>query len=164
MLKVSFKDKEKCPAKKVEVFNDKATVVTLTGNIKAPEWWWKIPRNIYKWMANHPSVEVYDNLLGNVTVKAVGKSVCSDEDSFAPVFGERIAEARAKIKLYRFMYTLTNKIIAYNKKVLYGNFEVATRITKYNEHPLQCLYMDAIKYNKLLTAEKEHLNNLLAMS
>ena len=39
MLKVSFKDKEGCPARKVEVFNDKATIVTLTGVVKAPEWW-----------------------------------------------------------------------------------------------------------------------------
>lgn len=162
MLKVSFKSVYGGrPAKRIEIFNDKATIVTLTGTIKVPDWWWKIPKDIYKWMMEHPSVEVFDNVLNNITVIVVGKSVCSDEDSFSPVFGERIAEARAKIKLYRFMYNLINKIIAYNKKVLYGNFEVAVR---YNEHPLQCLYMDAIKYNKLLTAEKEHLNNLLAMS
>lgn len=165
MLKVSFKSVYGgCPAKRIEIFNDKATIVTLTGTIKAPDWWWKIPKDIYKWMMEHPSVEVSDNLLGNVTVKVIGKSVCSEEDIFSSKLGERIAEARAKIKLYRFMYNLSSKIIAYNKKVLYGNFEVATRITKYNEHPLQCLYIDAIKYNELLTAEKKHLNNLLAMS
>lgn len=160
MLKVSFKDKEGCPAKKVEVFNDKATVITLTGVVKAPEWWWKIPKEIHKWMANHPSVEVYDNLLGNVTVKVIGKSVCSDEDEFNPVFGERIAEARAKKKLYGFMLTLTKKLICYYHNLLYGKFAVKVE----GETADSCIYKEMEKYSVLYGAELEHLRNLLAMS
>lgn len=160
MLKVSFKDKEGCPAKKVEVFNDKATVITLTGVIKAPEWWWKIPKEIHKWMANHPSVEVYDNLLGNVIVKVIGKSICSDEDEFNPVFGERIAEARAKKKLYGFMLTLTKKLICYYHNLLYGKFAVKVE----GEAADSCIYKEMEKYSILYGAELEHLRNLLAMS
>lgn len=160
MLKVSFKDKEGCPARKVEVFNDKATVVTLTGVIKAPEWWWKIPKEIHKWMTNHPSVEVYDNLLGNVIVKVIGKSICSDEDEFNPVLGERIAEARAKKKLYGFMLTLTKKLICYYHNLLYGKFAVKVE----GETADSCIYKEMEKYSVLYGAELEHLRNLLAMS
>lgn len=160
MLKVSFKDKEGCPARKVEVFNDKATVVTLTGVVKAPEWWWKIPKEIHKWMVNHPSVEVYDNLLGNVTVKVIGKSICSDEDEFNPVLGERIAEARAKKKLYGFMLTLTKKIICYYHNLLYGKFAVKVE----GESADSCIYKEMEKYSVLYSAELEHLRNLLALS
>lgn len=160
MLKVSFKDKEGCPAKKVEVFNDKATVVTLTGVVKAPEWWWKIPKEIHKWMTNHPSVEVYDNLLGNVTVKVIGKSICSDEDEFNPVLGERIAEARAKKKLYGFMLTLTKKLICYYHNLLYGKFAVKVE----GETADSCIYKEMEKYSVLYGAELEHLHNLLVIS
>lgn len=160
MLKVSFKDKEGCPAKKVEVFNDKATVVTLTGVVKAPEWWWKIPKEIHKWMVNHPSVEVCDNLLGNVTVKVIGKSICSDEDEFNPVLGERIAEARAKKKLYGFMLTLTKKIICYYHNLLYGKFAVKVE----GESADSCIYKEMEKYSVLYSAELEHLRNLLVIS
>lgn len=160
MLKVSFKDKEGCPAKKVEVFNDKATVITLTGVVKAPEWWWKIPKEIHKWMTNHPSVEVYDNLLGNVIVKVIGKSICSDEDEFNPVLGERIAEARAKKKLYGFMLTLTKKLICYYHNLLYGKFTVKVE----GETADSCIYKEMEKYSVLYGAELEHLRNLLAIS
>lgn len=160
MLKVSFKDKEGCPAKRVEVFNDKATVVTLTGVVKAPEWWWKIPKEIHKWMVNHPSVEVYDNLLGNVIVKVIGKSICSDEDEFNPVLGERIAEARAKKKLYGFMLTLTKKLICYYHNLLYGKFAVKVE----GETADSCIYKEMEKYSVLYGAELEHLRNLLAIS
>lgn len=160
MLKVSFKDKEGCPARKVEVFNDKATVVTLTGVVKAPEWWWKIPKEIHKWMTNHPSVEVYDNLLGNVIVKVIGKSICSDEDEFNPVLGERIAEARAKKKLYGFMLTLTKKLICYYHNLLYGKFAVKVE----GETADSCIYKEMEKYSVLYGAELEHLRNLLAIS
>lgn len=160
MLKVSFKDKEGCPAKRVEVFNDKATVVTLTGVVKAPEWWWKIPKEIHKWMTNHPSVEVYDNLLGNVIVKVIGKSICSDEDEFNPVLGERIAEARAKKKLYGFMLTLTKKLICYYHNLLYGKFAVKVE----GETADSCIYKEMEKYSVLYGAELEHLRNLLAIS
>lgn len=166
MLKVSFKDKEGYPAKKVEVFNDKATVITLTGVVKAPEWWWKIPKEIHKWMANHPSVEVYDNLLGNVTVKVIGKSVCSNEDEFNPVFGERIAEARAKKRLYSFMVTLINKTITHYRKILYGNCQINVFETvTYDGKPvIPNLFTDLMKYEELYSSECDHLNNLLAMS
>lgn len=160
MLKVSFKDKEGCPARKVEVFNDKATIVTLTGVVKAPEWWWKIPKEIHKWMTNHPSIEVYDNLLGNVIVKVIGKSICSDEDEFNPVLGERIAEARAKKKLYGFMLTLTKKLICYYHNLLYGKFAVKVE----GETADSCIYKEMEKYSILYGAELEHLRNLLAMS
>ena len=160
MLKVSFKDKEGCPARKVEVFNDKATVVTLTGVVKAPEWWWKIPKEVHKWMTNHPSVEVYDNLLGNVIVKVIGKSICSDEDEFNPVLGERIAEARAKKKLYGFMLTLTKKLICYYHNLLYGKFAVKVE----GETADSCIYKEMEKYSVLYGAELEHLRNLLAIS
>lgn len=160
MLKVSFKDKAGCPARKVEVFNDKATIVTLTGVVKAPEWWWKIPKEIHKWMTNHPSVEVYDNLLGNVIVKVIGKSICSDEDEFNPVLGERIAEARAKKKLYGFMLTLTKKLICYYHNLLYGKFAVKVE----GETADSCIYKEMEKYSVLYGAELEHLRNLLAIS
>lgn len=166
MLKVSFKSVYGGrPAKRIEIFNDKVTIVTLTGTIKVPDWWWKIPKDIYKWMIEHPSVEVFDNVLNNITVIVVGKSVCAEEDSFSSVTGERIAEARAKIKLYRFMYKLTRLLMSHYRKIIYGNFELKLYDTTfYGEPPIPCLYADIDKYWDLYKKEKDHLDNLLKMS
>lgn len=167
MLKVSFKDKGRCSAKKVQVFNNKTTKVTLVGKIKFPEWWMFIPMDsdVMRWINNHPSVECnYD--IANLTIIVEGISTCSDEDSFAPVFGERIAEARAKKRLYSFMVTLINKIITHYRRILYGNCQINVFETvTYDSKPvIPNLFTDLMKYEELYSSECEHLNNLLAIS
>lgn len=163
MLKVSFKDKKGCPAKKVQVFNNKTTKVTLVGKIKFPDWWMYIPldSDIMRWVNNHPSVEFhYGLVVTDSTIIVDGISTCSDKDEFNPVLGERIAEARAKKKLYGFMLTLTKKLICYYHNLLYGKFAVKVE----GETADSCIYKEMEKYSVLYGAELEHLRNLLAIS
>ena len=169
MLKVSFKDKKGCPAKKVQVFNNKTTKVTLVGKIKFPDWWMYIPldSDIMRWVNNHPSVEFhYGLVVTDSTIIVDGISTCSDEDEFNPVFGERIAEARAKKRLYSFMVTLINKTIKHYRKILYGNCQINVFETvTYDSKPvIPNLFTDLMKYEELYSSECDHLNNLLAMS
>lgn len=119
MLKVSFKNN----FKKVETFNNKETVVTLTGYCITPLWFNNVPHKIWEWARWHPSVEIsetYSNQNLVMVIKVSGKSVCADGDTFDDKMGERIAESRAKIKLYKFMHTLCKKLMYCYHGYIYG--------------------------------------------
>lgn len=119
MLKVSFKEN----FRKVQVFNSRATVVTLTGEVLKPGFMDHVPKEIDDWMTFHPSVEVYEHYTDKgwmLQIKVKGKSLCSEGDSFDAILGERIAESRAKIKFYKFMRTLVSKIADYYLDLLAG--------------------------------------------
>ena len=159
MLKVSFKDN----FKKVQTFNEKATVVNLTGTVKFPnELFRLIPLDLDEWIFHHPTVEVVDSVVRGWTLKASGTSKCSEGDVFDAVIGERIAEARAKLKIYRFMYTLCSKLLRYYFGMMYGNAEVDKVIESHREPPKECIWMAYKKYKNLMVKELRHLRQLLS--
>lgn len=158
MLKVSFKDN----FKKVQTFNETATVVTLTGRVKIPLWWRLIPASIEAWAWNHPSVDFEDNYQ-ELIIKVSGKSICSEHDTFDPVLGERIAESRAKIRLYKFMHTLCTKILLNYYGLIYGVPENASAIhTVVISDSHGGLQEECKKYAALWVKESQHLGKLLS--
>ena len=161
MLKVSFKDN----FKKVASFNNKATVVTLTGECITPLWFNNVPHKIWEWVMWHPSVEIsetYSNQNLVMIIEVSGKSVCADGDTFDDKMGERIAESRAKIKLYKFMHTLCKKLMYCYYGYIYGvsegrgNYKTATLSDYHGGLQDACR-----KYNELWFKESIHLGKLL---
>ena len=151
MLKVRFLEKN------VKRFNNgKITAIQLWGEIK---WHYTGVDNhlFWPWMKNyikHKRIIITDGYL--VTVE--GKATCSDEDIIDEVFGERIAEARAKITLYKFMKNLCKQVYTYYRVLLYGHRPLGIRANKENE---DSLYQSYLKYNALADKEELHLKDLL---
>lgn len=151
MFKVSFnKD-----SKKTYIVKDTLTKVTLSGKMKLPEWFYLIPNKITDWLWNHPVVG-FDAGLEGAYINVSGKSVCVQGDSFDAVLGERIAESRAKLRLYKFMYTFTKMLVTYYDTILYGHHPTDIFYEK------DTIYNAMLKYNKLHTQESIHLEKLLS--
>jgi len=154
MYKVSFTD----DFKKVERFNNKVTKVTLKGTIKNA---WalddlNIPQSIYDWMRNN-------NCKDLDTLEVSGIAIRSDNDKDDPVLGERLAEARAKLKIYKFMKTFCHKMLKYYALKLYGittNSAITLRAIDQEscDDSLQKAYE---KYSKLVDTENNHIKQLL---
>lgn len=158
MLKVSFINN----FKKVETFNDKATVVTLTGKILCPNFMSDcLPRKVWEWINHHPSVEVSESFMQSglyYIIKVSGKSVCADDDTFDAKIGERIAECRTKIRIYKFMQTLTKMLCEYYHGLIFSN-DVAINDTDVCSE--NCLLDANLRYTKLWQHERHHLTELL---
>lgn len=159
MFKVSFKD----DFMNVLTFQDKITVVTLKGTCLMPDWWEHIPQEINNWIWTHPSVDVHDCWSGGnlkLFIEATAKAKCANGDSFDSELGKRIAEARAKIRIYKFMHTLCGKLCAYYYSLVYGKQgEATSNFVAPNDHT--SIYLDEKKYKKLLDHERHHLVELL---
>lgn len=157
MWKVSFKDPM---YKKVQKFNDRATVVTLKGDLKIPiEVMTSIPKKMHDWMMkkSNPKVKVYP-WQGTISIVVKGKFIKSKEDKEDSVSAERIAECKAKIKLYKFMYTLLMNYIEYYATLLKGK-EWSFENTPIND--TNCIAYVYNKYTRLYLKEKKHLEELL---
>ena len=153
-MKVSFKG----DYKDVLVFQDKVTVVTLTGKVVMPEWCDQMPLDVRDWVSRHSSVEVDEHWVKDgvvMTLKASGKAKLHEGDTFDAKTGERIAECRAKIRIYRFMETLTNMLCEYYYGLVYGKEMLHFRESHGG------IYADHKKYANLLDHEKHHLVELL---
>ena len=157
MWKVSFKDPK---YKKVQKFNDRVTVVTLKGDLRIPmEVMNSMPKKMWDWMADkiNPRVKVY-HWQGIINVIVTGKAVRSKEDKDDPVLAERIAECRAKIKLYKFIFTLLANYTDYYATLLKGK-EWSFENTPVNDST--CIAYIYNKYTELYINEEEHLEELL---
>ena len=155
MYKVSFTD----DFKKVERFNNKVTKVTLKGTIKNIYALddLNIPQPIYDWMMG-------DNCKNPDTLEVSGIAVRSDNDKDDPVLGERLAEARAKLKIYKFMKTFCNKMLKYYKFKLYGtkaNNEIIVKTSPEGLSNNDSLLKAYMKYDKLVDVENNHIKQLL---
>lgn len=156
MYKVSFKD----DFKKVERFNNKVTKVTLKGSINdlyAPKGL-DVPLSIIHWMINS---------WGDTdTIKVSGIAVRNYKDKDDPVLGERLAEARAKLKIYKFMKTFCYKMLKYYALKLYGintknNINTITVRAIDQESYDDSLQKAYKKYSRLVDVENTHIKQLL---
>ena len=138
MIKCSFTKKE------VTVYNLKVTLVVLKGTLK-------VPKKFRIDILTSNIVPRRGNCFGD-TIRVEGRSACADNDTFDPIIGERIAEARAKIKLYRILKNICNNLLKYYNKEL--GFEVPTCADN-------TVFGDYLKYTKLLRKEEEHLEKLI---
>lgn len=151
MFKVSFTDK------KIQRFhNSRVTVVTLNGEICFP----------YDWIGRYPckvinrimELQRYSNIsTDGYDIEVQGKAVCSKEDTVDEVLGERIAEARAKMTLYKFMRDLCKEVYMYYREFLYGKNTITVEHNDKNDN----LIKSVLKYDSLYTMEWHHLNSLL---
>ena len=156
MFKVSFnKD-----SKKVQTFNNRATVVTITGEMSfSSEVWDIFPDKITNWMWQHPSVDAswgtctkeYDV----IRLEFSGKSVCAEDDSFDAKIGERIAESRAMIDIYSFFYKLCCKLYDYYSSLLFGAEGIVAKGSGWS------IEAAVRKYEKLWVCESKHLGELI---
>lgn len=169
MFKISFKDKVDCPFKTVERFNDRMTVVTLKGSLQMPKGWFLIiPKDIQDWIYHHPTIDITDRMIiGDLFMKVQGKALRAEDDKDNPILAERIAESRAKYRLYKFVYTLCCKLSKYYTLLLTGKDGISTiSVSQDFIHRPQkdCLQLALDKYSKLMVSEAHHLGKLLEQS
>ena len=77
---------------------------------------------------------------------------------------ERLAEARAKLKIYKFMKTFCNKMLKYYKFKLYGtkaNNEIIVKTSPEGLSNNDSLLKAYMKYDKLVDVENTHIKQLL---
>lgn len=121
MWKLSFNKIPEAP-RKVERFNGKTTVVTLTASINLPkDFIVSLPPKVFDWAINHSNPLVSINF-GNcmMVISAKGKTIRNDDDEDQPLLGERIAEYKAKMKIYGFMEIFLKKYLEYYNNLLLG--------------------------------------------
>lgn len=154
MFKVSFKESPKNPSKLVTKMGNETTVM-LRGTCELPDCWKYLPEEIAKWIESQGHIEGYEDMANNqLIIYAKGVSRCHPEDKFDTVFGERMAEARAKETIYKFFYNLCYKLEEYYQAILFGS-DMVVNETK------QGIMGAAIKYEKLWKREKHHQVELL---
>lgn len=161
MFKVSFKENSQFPVKKVQRFSDdRVTVVTLKGVAQLPTFLqYFIPHKVFDWIDTLKNVDV-EFTMKRMFITVTGKSICSKEDKVDRVLGDRIAEARAKLHLYKFMVFFLIKIWRYFIEQLYGTTSIECTADKKGvnkEHLNEAVY----KYWRLYKDEQKHLNILL---
>jgi len=159
MIKVSFKEPS---YKKTERFNDKVTIVTLTGKTKLPK---KLvhamPMGFYDWLFKHTNPVIEYGYEGDITITAKGKTVRSDRDKDNPVLAERIAESKAKLKIYIFIHSFISKYVLEYNKLITGNNGLMMHEGDVTD---DSLFGMADKYQYFITTEKEHLESLISQS
>lgn len=157
MFKVSFKENPKFPVKKVQRFKDgKVTIVTLKGVVKLPKFLcYFFPPELFDWMDTCKNIEA-EVTMSRMYLTIKGKARRSDNDTENNVLGERIAECRAKVHLYKFMQTLTSKLYVYYCRILSTNTSTET-----NQGD-DTIAGANLKYGNLYSREIAHLKSLLA--
>lgn len=156
MYKISFKNPN---SKVVKTYNDgKVTVVTLIGEFsdEFKHLYWNLPREVENWMNDHPTVRTLFE--SDYKVVVTGKAICSENDTNDPKLGERIAESRAKLSLYKFMRTLLKKVCGIQGKELFGKSQVSIPIDYLDRYSITGQY---IRYCNLYEKEKIHLQSLI---
>lgn len=161
MFKVSFKENPQFPVKKIQRFNvGRITVVTLKGVAELPVFLqYFIPHKILDWADTLKNVDVKFTMT-RMFITVTGWSACSREDKVDRVLGERIAEARAKLHLYKFMAHFLNKIWTYFIEQLCGTALIKCTAYKKDVNK-EHLSEAANKYWRLYKDEQKHLNILL---
>lgn len=161
MFKVSFKENPQFPVKKVQRFNDdRVTVVTLKGVTQVPVFLqYYIPRKVFDWTSTLKNVDV-EFVMSEMSITVTGKSICSKEDKVDKILGDRIAEARAKLHLYKFMMHFLDKVWSYFMEQLCGTATIKC-IADEKDVNKEHLSEAVDKYWRLYKDEQKHLNILL---
>ena len=149
MIKASFIKKS------VERFNT-ATVVTLNVKISNNIDTDLVSVKLWNWIETHPTFKKYALYTGESSVEITCKTRRHKGDVEDAKLAEMIAESKAKIKVYNFLYQVTKQIIQHISKSLFGSAKFVVNI-KGNE---DSIYSDYTKYQHLLVSEQEHLKNL----
>ena len=156
VFKVSFKETPKQPSKAVTKVGLTTTVI-LKGGVKLPEFFDRIPTDIMEWIGHQKKVEIYEDMANQMMwVFSTGMSKCREDDKYDSLLGERLAEARAKYQIYKFFYSLCDKLYEYYSKILFGPHGVV------DCGEGSCIGRDLKKYEDLYVKEAHHIGELLA--
>lgn len=137
--------------------NGKITTVKIRGTSPLPPFLKSIPRNIEEWVEANKYVTA-EFTVSKMVIIAKGVAKRSDEDADNPVLGERIAECRAKLNLYRFMHNFINRLLRHYVHVSFGN----ANVDNISIHPFDDSLINAsMKYSRLHAIELLHLKQLL---
>lgn len=110
MIKLSFKTTD-VHSKIIQRFdNGRVTIVTLRGTVKME---CPFPK-IFTIISSHPFITAFKDGKYHFTVVGIAKRSPDDTDN--PLLTERIAESRAKIKLYKFAAKICVRYIEYLEK------------------------------------------------
>lgn len=155
VFKVSFNDSPW--DQKITVVTSRKVAVRISGNVRLPKFWKYIPEEITEWIIKEQNLisGEEDADISVFHIHANGFARCHEEDKFDYVFGERLAEARAKYKIYKFFYDLTCKLYDYYNRILFGDEEVV------DMGKGSCLAQDIKKYEALCIREAHHIGELL---
>lgn len=123
-------------------YHGRCTLCTLTGIL--PIDMYELYPNIFQWANEHPEVKVKPISADQMQLIATGKSLQAETDSYDKVLGERIAESRAKRKLYKFCHTLCNMYI--NKQLV----ETVDRFQEARENFYRYYTTENLHYNDLI--------------
>lgn len=149
MIKLSFKNEK--DGKVVENHNNKVVKVTMEACLKGIDYWEDVPSDICKKVSAHSAFYGVPGL--NLVMMAQGKAKCSDKDVFDLEKGTRIAEARAKIKLFRFSLWVLGMLIDHYEAMLGGKYAMTEGTRGFLEAHAN--------FSILLGHEKEHLKKLM---
>jgi len=137
-LKCSFTDK------RVLRPNENTTIVEFTGKIPISFHTLQQLNPLMKWINKQKQVEIHEGLFPcRLMFKVKGKAIKAKTDTDDLIFAERLAEARAKRKLYEFCEVLMLKLHYY-----------------YSEFP-QSLIPIAQVYEDRRNKEIEHIADLI---
>ncbi len=144
MIKVSF---NKETYKKVERYGEGTTLVILTGTLQ-------IPNEILYGYCDQKSD------CRKIEIIRVGRAVRAAEDADDPVLAERIAECKAKIKIYSFMMKFLGKYIDYYSKLLIGSEKSIGSTASVKQDSIFGAYE---RHYRLCSRELEHYKELTGM-
>ena len=154
MFKISFRENFKFVSRE-----DRKTTVTLYGELNSrSEFWDILPESIFDELFDYSKLTV--GRMADI-LKFEGHTIRHPNDKDNPVIAERIAESRAKIKLYKFMMRLCHRILKYYYAILYGNAEMYKVIGSTEGKQRDCVYLAFKKYRTLFEKEQKHLSKLL---
>lgn len=152
MIKLSFKNQRK----DVRHYNDKVTLVTINGNLEISSDFF-LTTEVLDWLEKHPLVESdYHGWGPHLSITA--RATKSDSDKFDPVFGERLAEARAKKYLYWAMYRICEIQMKEMCKIIGIESDSLVDISTNDPNNL---FHDSEKYYGMYVKESEHIKELL---
>ena len=156
IFKVSFKETKNNPTK-VTVVTGRKVATMIHGTVALPRFFKHIPEEIVDWITEEQKyISGEEDIATNTFhIKASGYAACHEDDVFDYVFGDRLAEARAKYKMYKFFYEFTSKLYDYYNRLLFGDVGIAD-----SGHG-SCLAQDVKKYEGLCIREAHHIGELL---
>lgn len=158
MIKCSFKGH----APIIERFNDKVTQVTIIGTVVIPSALLDTitPEAIHKFTAQRPIKGVQLSWLDfdKLRISATGKALRNWNDPDDPILAERMAESRAKQKIYRVMSELLAYCVDRQARLLYG-YTVTNK--EGQEIKVPGLNNDVYKYRDIASRESLHLCKLV---
>lgn len=151
MYKLTFKDQPKQPYKIVEHYGN-TTKVTLTGFLNIKEYD-NIPFAV-KYEDTIFAGKIVERGIHGIFITTTAKTKCAEGDKYDEVLGERIAESKAKMKLYKAMLVLLKKTWNYYFKIMLGKGTIEV-------HMDGGIYKALLKYEKLVDTELDHLEKLM---